>query len=107
MGLPATGIHILLSWDCQISVKTQRNPIQSGMTSMFPESFAETWIDRTTRRGDVVLDPVADAGGPYETREGGGVATAPEPRPGVAGCRDRRDCLPSVTFATSSAPPGV
>lgn len=30
--------------------------------AMFPESFAETWIDRLSRRGDVVLDPFSGRG---------------------------------------------
>lgn len=29
---------------------------------MFPESFAETWIERLTRKGDVVLDPFSGRG---------------------------------------------
>ena len=30
--------------------------------AMFPESFAETWIERLTNRGDVVLDPFSGRG---------------------------------------------
>ena len=30
--------------------------------AMFPESFAEKWIERLTRRGDVVLDPFSGRG---------------------------------------------
>ena len=30
--------------------------------AMFPESFAETWIERLTKRGDVVLDPFSGRG---------------------------------------------
>ena len=30
--------------------------------AMFPESFAETWIDRLTKPGDVVLDPFSGRG---------------------------------------------
>lgn len=30
--------------------------------AMFPESFVETWVDRLTKRGDVVLDPFCGRG---------------------------------------------
>src|ERR1700693_3966210 len=30
--------------------------------AMFPESFAETWIERLTRPGDLVLDPFCGRG---------------------------------------------
>src|SRR5438094_3969623 len=30
--------------------------------AMFPESFAESWIDRVTKPGDVVLDPFSGRG---------------------------------------------
>jgi site-specific DNA-methyltransferase (adenine-specific) len=29
---------------------------------MFPEAFAEAWIERLTKRGDVVLDPFSGRG---------------------------------------------
>ena len=30
--------------------------------AMFPETFVATWVDRLTRKGDVVLDPFCGRG---------------------------------------------
>jgi hypothetical protein len=63
---------------------------------MFPESFAETWIQRLTKPGDLVLDPFCGRGTtPFQALLMGRVALASDINP-VAYC---------VTKAKTNAPP--
>jgi len=56
---------------------------------MFPESFAEKWIDRLTRRGDYVLDPFCGRGtAPFQALLMGRNAVASDINP-VAYCVSR------------------
>src|SRR4051794_7102674 len=47
---------------CANSVMRHRFHAICPYFAMFPEHFAETWIERVTRRGQVVLDPFCGRG---------------------------------------------
>jgi len=63
---------------------------------MFPESFAETWIDRLTKRGQVVFDPFCGRGTtPFQALLMGRTAVA----------ADVNDVAVCLTRAKTDAPP--